>query len=143
MDDLLPQATEPDLALLYLASFFETLDCTPPERDEAKLDALAWLILDKRPKTLLGLAIRARAEKHLCRYLWTVDFERLPAFDQATRVVIEAMLLAPRRPSQLIKSPTRRLVDGGRGLAQRGCSRPGRPLSAPVILGSRFRRAPI
>src|SRR6516164_1518289 len=47
--------------------------------DEAELDALAWHILDKRPKTLLGLAIRARAEKHLCRYLWTVDFESLPA----------------------------------------------------------------
>ena len=57
---------------------FETLDYRlPPERDEAKLDALAWHILDKRPKTLLGLAIRARAERHLCRYLWTIDFERL------------------------------------------------------------------
>jgi hypothetical protein len=67
-----PQPTEPDMALLYLGSLFE------PERDEAKLDALAWHILDKRPKTLLGLAIRARAEKHLYRYLWTVDFERLP-----------------------------------------------------------------
>ena len=50
--------------------------------DEAELDALAWHILDKRPKTLLGLAIRARAEKHLCRYLWTVDFESLPPSDQ-------------------------------------------------------------
>jgi len=69
-----PQPTEPDMALLFLGSLFETLDCTlPPERDEAKLDALAWHILDKRPKTLLGLAIRARAEKYLCRYLWTVD----------------------------------------------------------------------
>src|SRR5262245_48009055 len=85
-----PQPTEPDMALLYLGSLFETLDYTlRPERDEAKLDALAWHILDKRPKTLLGLAIRARAEKHLCRYLWTVDFERLPpshhrVFDQDT-----------------------------------------------------------
>jgi hypothetical protein len=86
------------MALLYLGSLFETLDYTlPPERDEAKLDALAWHILDKRPKTLLGLAIRARAEKHLCRYLWTVDFERLPPSDQAARVVIEcAMLLSSR-----------------------------------------------
>jgi hypothetical protein len=77
---------------------FETLDDTlPPERDEAKLDALAWHILGKRPKTLLGLAIRARAEKHLCRYLWTVDFKRLPPSDQAARVVIEcAMLLSSR-----------------------------------------------
>jgi hypothetical protein len=93
-----PQPTEPDMALVYLGSLFETLDYTlPPERDEAKLDALAWHILDKRPKTLLGLAIRARAEKHLCRYLWTVDFERLPPSDQAARVVIEcAMLLSSR-----------------------------------------------
>ena len=93
-----PQPTEPDMALLYLGSLFETLDYTlPPARDEAKLDALAWHILDKRPKTLLGLAIRARAEKHLCRYLWTVDFERLPPSDQAARVVIEcAMLLSSR-----------------------------------------------
>ena len=50
--------------------------------DEAELDALAWHILDKRPKTLLGLAIRARAEQHHCRYLWTVDFESLPPSDQ-------------------------------------------------------------
>jgi hypothetical protein len=48
-----PQPTEPDMALLYLGSLFETLDYTlPPARDEAKLDALAWHILDKRPKTL-------------------------------------------------------------------------------------------
>ena len=88
----LPQPTEPDMALLYLGSLFETLDYTlPPERDEAKLDALVWHILDKRPKTLLGLAIRARAEKHLCRYLRTVDFERLPPSDQAARVVIECV----------------------------------------------------
>src|SRR5215471_16713995 len=93
-----PQPTEPDMALLFLGSLFETLDDTlPPERDEAKLDALAWHILDKRPKTPLGLAIRARAEKHLCRYLWSEDFERLPPSDQAARVVIEcAMLLSPR-----------------------------------------------
>ena len=91
-----PQPTEPDMALLYFGSLFETLDHTLPS-DEAKLDALAWHILGKRPKTLLGLAIRARAEKHLCRYLWTVDFERLPPSDQAARVVIEcAMLLSSR-----------------------------------------------
>ena len=41
MIDLSPQASEPDLALVYLASFFETLDCTsPPQGDDAKLDAL-------------------------------------------------------------------------------------------------------
>src|SRR5215468_2201448 len=98
MNDLSPRATEPDLALVYLASFFETLDCTPPPQgDDAKLDALAWVILDKRPKTLLGLAIRTRAEKHLCRHLWTADFERLPPSDQGARVVIEcAMLLSSR-----------------------------------------------
>jgi len=94
-----PQPTEPDMALLYLGSLFETLDYTlPPERDDAKLDALAWHILDKRPKTLLGLAIRARAERHLCRYLWTVDFERLPPSDQAARVVIECATLLSSRP---------------------------------------------
>ena len=93
------QPTEPDMALLYFGSLFETLDYTlPPERDEAKLDAFAWHILDKRPKTLLGLAIRARAEKHLCRYLWTVDFERLPPSDQAARVVIECAMLLSSRP---------------------------------------------
>src|SRR5215510_9282780 len=94
-----PQPTEPDMALLYLGSLFETLDYTvPPERDEAKLDALAWHILDKRPKTLLGLAIRARVEKHLCRYLWTVDFERLPPSDQGARVVTECAMMLSSRP---------------------------------------------
>ena len=68
-----PQPTEPDMALLYLGSLFETLDYTlPPERDEA--------------------------EKHLCRYLWTVDFERLPPSDQAARVVIECAMLLSSRP---------------------------------------------
>ena len=94
-----PQPTEPDMALLFLGSLFETLDYTLlPERDEAKLDALAWHILDKSPKTLLGVAIRARAEKHLCRHLWTVDFERLPPSDQAARVVIECAMLLSSRP---------------------------------------------
>ena len=94
-----PQPTEPDLALLFLGSLFETVDCTlPPERDEAKLDGLAWHILDKRPKTLLGLAIRASAEKQLCRYLWSVDFERLPPSDQAARVVTECAMRLSSRP---------------------------------------------
>jgi hypothetical protein len=66
--------------------------------DEAELDALAWHILDKRPKTLLGLAIRARAEKHLCRYLWTVDFESLPPSDQGARVVTECAMMLSSRP---------------------------------------------
>ena len=90
-----PQPIEPDMALLHLGFLFETLDLP---RDEAKLDALAWHILDKRPKTLLGLAIKARAEKHLCRYLWTVDFERLPPPDQAARVVLECAMLLSSRP---------------------------------------------
>jgi hypothetical protein len=78
-----PQPTKPDIALLYLGSLFETLDYTlPPERDEAKLDALAWHILDKRPKTLLGLAIWPLGPGRICRYLWTVDFERLPPSDR-------------------------------------------------------------
>ena len=94
-----PKPGEPDMAPLYLGSLFETLDYTlPPERDEAKLDALAWHILDKRPKTLLGLAIRARAEKHLCRYLWTIDFERLPPSDQGARVVTECAMMLSSRP---------------------------------------------
>jgi hypothetical protein len=85
-----PQPAEPDMALLYLGSLFETLDyMLPPERDEAMLDALARHILGKRPKTQLGLAIRARAEKHLRRDLWMVDFDRLPTSDQAARVVID------------------------------------------------------
>src|SRR5262249_32989758 len=123
-----PQPTKPDIALLYLGSLFETLDYTlPPERDEAKLDALAWHILDKRPKTLLGLAIRARAEKHLCRYLWTVDFERLPPSDQAARVVIDCAMLLPSRPCDRgefrAKSKTRPRL-GEPFFALRTCSRP-------------------
>src|SRR5262245_8585911 len=112
-----PQPTEPDMALLYLGSLFETLDHTlPPKRDETKLDALAWHILDKRPKTLLGLAIRARAEKHLCRYLWTVDYERLPPSDQAVRVVTECAMLLSSRPCDGGESRTRsKTPPGDRG----------------------------
>jgi hypothetical protein len=114
-----PQSTEPDMALLYLGSLFETLDYTlQPERDEAKLDALAWHILDKRPKTLLGLAIKARAEKHLCRYIWTVDFERLLPSDQGARVVIECAMLLSSRPCDRgefrAQSETRRGIAGRR-----------------------------
>src|SRR5262249_7497489 len=110
-----PQPTEPDMALLYLGSLFETLDYTlPPERDEAKLDALAWHILDKRPKTLLGLAIGARAEKPLCRYLWTVDFERLPPSDQAAPVVIECAMLLSSRPCRRIPRPKQNPAGGPR-----------------------------
>jgi hypothetical protein len=113
-----PQPTEPDMALLYLGSLFETVDCTlPPERDEAKLDALAWHILNKRPKTLLGLAIRARAEKQLCRYLWSVDFDTLPPSDQGVRVVTECAMLLSSRPNDRgaqLRSPAARQRQGAR-----------------------------
>jgi hypothetical protein len=53
--------------LLFLGSFFETLHGAP-HRDNAMLDALAGhIILDEHLKTLLGLAITARAEKWLRR----------------------------------------------------------------------------
>jgi hypothetical protein len=57
-----PQPAQPDMALLLLGSFFEDLHHAPVP-DDAKLDALAMRILDEGPKTLLGLVIRARAEK--------------------------------------------------------------------------------
>src|SRR6516164_5246025 len=88
-----PQPTEPDMALLFLGSLFETLDYTlPPERDEAKLDGLAWHILDKRPKTLLGLAITARAENWLRQHLWTADSDKLSPSQQAARAVIDCTM---------------------------------------------------
>src|SRR4029077_3480386 len=63
------------------------------ERDDATLDAVAaHIILDERPKTLLGLVITALAEKWLRRRLWMVDFDRLPPSDQGVRVVIDAVL---------------------------------------------------
>ncbi|MGC2823646.1 MAG: hypothetical protein WA322_05335 [Pseudolabrys sp.] len=93
-------AAEPDMALLFLGSLFETLH-RAPERDDAKLDALAMHILDEGPKTLLGLVIRARAEKWLRRHLWMLDFDSLSPSDQAARVVIDtAMRLgAPSCPA--------------------------------------------
>jgi hypothetical protein len=57
------------MALHLLGSFFEDLHHAPVP-DDAKLDALAMRILDEGPKTLLGLVIRARAEKWLRRHLW-------------------------------------------------------------------------
>src|SRR5262249_42181219 len=64
-------------------------------------------------KTLLGLAIRARAEKHLCRCLWTVDFERLPPSDQAARVVIECAMLLSSRPCDRGESRAQSNPPGG------------------------------
>src|SRR5512139_1765826 len=51
----------------------------PPaaERNCAMLDGLAWQILDKGPKTPIGLALAAQAERWLCRYLWMRDIEPL------------------------------------------------------------------
>jgi hypothetical protein len=80
------------MVLLFLGSWFEKL-LHAPERDDATLDAVAGhIILDERPKTLLGLVIRALAEKWLRRRLWMVDFDRLPPSDQGVRVVIDAVL---------------------------------------------------
>ncbi len=80
------------MALLFLGSWFEKL-LHAPERHQATLDALAGhIILDERPKTLLGLVITALAEKWLRRQLWMVDFDRLPPSDQGVRVVIDAVL---------------------------------------------------
>jgi hypothetical protein len=94
-----PPAAEPDMALLFLGSLFETLH-QAPERDDAKLDALAMHILDEGPKTLLGLVIRARAEKWLRRHLWMLDFDSLSPSDQAARLVIDsAMRLGAPKPA--------------------------------------------
>jgi hypothetical protein len=85
------------MALLFLGSWFEKL-LHAPERDDATLDAVAaHIILDERPKTLLGLVITALAEKWLRRSLWMIDFDRLPPSDQGVRVVIDAVLRAPPR----------------------------------------------
>ena len=96
MNNAPPAAADPpadaDMALLFLGSWFEKL-LHAPERHEATLDALAGhIILDERPKTLLGLVITALAEKWLRRQLWMVDFDRLPPSDQGVRVVIDAVL---------------------------------------------------
>jgi hypothetical protein len=94
-----PQPTRPadlDTALLFLGSWFEKL-LHAPERDDATLDAVAaHIILDERPKTLLGLVVTALAEKWLRRHLWMVDFDRLPPSDQGVRVVIDAVLRSAR-----------------------------------------------
>ena len=76
---------EPDLALLYLGHLFVGA-WQHAERKDATLDALAGLILEERPKTLLGLAIWSCAEKWLRRHLWMVDFD------------------SPRRANRLLES---------------------------------------
>jgi hypothetical protein len=90
-----PQPTEladPDMALLFVGCWFVTLH-QARERDYPILDALATQItLDERPKTLLGLAITACAERWLRRRLWMVDFESLPPTDQAVRLVTDSAM---------------------------------------------------
>ena len=105
------QPADPEMALLFLGSWFEEL-LDAPERDDATLDALAGhSILDEPPKTLLGLVITALAEKWLRRRLWMVDFDRLPPSDQGVRVVIDAFLRScpPARVSTSRLSPALRL----------------------------------
>ena len=82
---------EPDTTLLFLGSFFGELQHAPV-RDDAKLDALAMHILDEGPKTLLGLVIRARAEKWLRRHLWTLAYDGLSPFEQGVRVVVDSTM---------------------------------------------------
>ena len=88
-----PQPIPPadaEMALLFLGSWFEKL-LHAPERHQATLDALAGhIILDERPKTLLGLVITALAEKWLRRQLW------IPPSNQGVRVVIDAVLRSCR-----------------------------------------------
>ena len=108
-----PQPAQPDMALLLLGSFFEDLHHAPV-RDDAKLDALAMHILDEGPKTLLGLVIRARAEKWLRRHLWTL------AYDSLSPVGGE-FVITPRLASG---------TDRGNGAAKH--SDPGRHGRAPV-----------
>jgi hypothetical protein len=90
------QPVDPDMALLFSALGSEKL-LHAPERDDATLDAVAaHIILDERPKTLLGLVITALAEKWLRRRLWMVDFDRLPPSDQG-RPALPHWLSASRR----------------------------------------------
>ena len=94
-----PQPVEPDTTLLFLGSFFEKLQHAPV-RDDAKLDALAMHILDEGPKTLLGLVIRARAEKWLRRHLWTLAFDSLSPLEQGVCVVIDSAMRYQLRPAR-------------------------------------------
>ena len=102
-----PQPAEPDMALLFLGSFFENLHHAPV-RDDAKLDALAMQILDKGPKTLPGLVIRARAEKWLRRHLWTLAFDSLSPLEQGLRVVIDSAMRIDCDPA---RKPLQKLTD--------------------------------
>jgi hypothetical protein len=93
------QPAQPDMVLLLLGSFFEDLHRAPVP-DDAKLDALAMRILDEGPKTLLGLVIRARAEKWLRRHLWTLAFDSLSPLEQGVCVVIDSAMRYRLRPAR-------------------------------------------
>jgi hypothetical protein len=56
-------------------------------------------ILDEGPKTLLGLVIRARAEKWLRRHLWTFAFDILSPLEQGVCVVIDSAMRYRLRPA--------------------------------------------
>jgi hypothetical protein len=100
-----PQAAEPDMALLYLSFLFEELHHAP-ERNCAMLDALARQMMVRCPKTPLGLALSACAEKWLRRHLWMLDFDSLSPSDQAARIVIDgAIRIAARRPGRTAARP--------------------------------------
>jgi hypothetical protein len=89
---LSPKPAEPDLALIYFGSLFETLR-QAPESNESALDALVGhIILDERPKTKLGLALRANAEKWLRRDLWAAEFKSLSPSDQAVRILVDSAM---------------------------------------------------
>ena len=91
---------EPDLALIYLGSLFETLQ-EESAGDDTALEALAAQILEHRAQTPLGLVIKARATKWLSRHLWMTDFDTLSPSEQAVRVVIDSAARIPYcdRPS--------------------------------------------
>src|SRR6478735_7831186 len=89
---LSPKPAEPDLALIYFGSLFETLR-QAPESHESALDALAGhIILNERPKTKLGLAVQANAEKWLRRDLWSADHKNLSPSDQAVRILVDSAM---------------------------------------------------
>jgi hypothetical protein len=89
MDHLLSR--HPDTALLCLGSLFEALH-QRAEREDAVLDGLAAQILEERPKTLIGLAVTAAAQKWLRRHLWVVEVDTLGPYDWAVRVVIDSAM---------------------------------------------------
>ena len=89
---LSPKPAEPDLALIYFGSLFETLR-QEPDSHESTLNALAGhIILNERPKTKLGLAVQANAEKWLRRDLWATDYKNLSPSDQAVRILVDSAM---------------------------------------------------